>query len=189
MAEEYLVKQQINRAALLRVIDSSMETALLKKHHAVSLEKIAEISQRDPVTGLLQRRFFTDAVEREILKAGRNETAFVLCKIRINDMKNIIQDYGKAVFTCMLTDTSAVLRQFVGENKTLCRFDNHSFVFLLPVETESDSEVVRKMLETLLKRQFQVPDSIGPPADIHIRTVFYSSQHPCAGNDLIKKMV
>jgi two-component system, cell cycle response regulator len=189
MAEEYLIRQQIEPKTLLRVIDSAMETVLLKNRHAFSLEKIAEISQRDPVTGLPQRRFFTDAVDREIIKAGRNETAFVIFKIGINNMNSIIKDHGKEDAACILSDTSAVLHRFAGENDTLCRYDNHSFVFIQLVETEADIDVIRKMLETVLNRQFKGCDAIMPSADIHIRTVFYSFQNPCTGHDLIKKMI
>ncbi len=189
IAEEYLVKQQVDRQALLRVIDSAMETALLKKRHAFSLEKIAEISQQDPVTGLFQRRFFVDAVEREIIKAGRSETAFVIYKIGIDDMKSIIEAGGEEAATCILSDISAALRRFVGKNDTLCRYDNHSFAFIQPVETESDSDVIREKLEKLFRRYFNGLDSFMPSTGVSIRTVFYTPQNPCTGNDLIKKMV
>ena len=157
--------------------------------NAFSLDKIAEISQRDLVTGLPQRRFFTDAVDREIIRAQRNERAFAICKVDVDNMKSIIDDYGKAAFTQILSDTSTVLRGFAGDNGNLCRYNNQSFAFIQPVDTESDIEVIRKMLETLLHRQLPDGDACPPYAQFRIRTTLYSPRNPCTGNDLIKKIV
>ena len=67
----------------------------------------------DPLTGELNRRGFTEAVERELARAGRYERPFVLAYIDVRGLKRVNDSEGHLAGDQVLKAASAALRRSI----------------------------------------------------------------------------
>ena len=65
-AYDYLPKNRIGEKSLLRVLTNTLEKARLKREIKNAQEKLAMMSIRDELTGLYNRRYFNEVVEKEV---------------------------------------------------------------------------------------------------------------------------
>jgi two-component system cell cycle response regulator len=70
-AYDYLTKDRVSDESISRVIVSTLEKARLKRETKQVQKKMAEIFTRDDLTGLYNRRYFMEALEREVSGATR----------------------------------------------------------------------------------------------------------------------
>jgi diguanylate cyclase (GGDEF)-like protein/putative nucleotidyltransferase with HDIG domain len=89
----------------------------------------------DPLTGLGNHRHFHDRLERELVEAERNECAFSLCLIDVDDFKRINDLYGHPAGDSVLSQLGSTLRQ----NGEAFRLGGDEFALLLPLQTEAEA--------------------------------------------------
>jgi len=70
-AYDYLSKNHVNEESLSRSIINTLDKCRLKKEIEGAQKKMAEMSSRDDLTNLYNRRYFMEALEREFSKAKR----------------------------------------------------------------------------------------------------------------------
>ncbi|MBC2745171.1 MAG: response regulator [Desulfosarcina sp.] len=81
---DYLPKAKVSGKVLLRIISNALEKAGLKREMRMAQEKLAEMSVRDELTGMFNRRYFQEALEREISGAQRYGHGLALCMIDLD---------------------------------------------------------------------------------------------------------
>jgi GGDEF domain-containing protein len=68
-------------------------------------ETLKNLSMRDPLTGLFNRRYLAETLEREISHAHRNKTSMAVMMIDIDHFKKYNDTYGHAVGDILLKET------------------------------------------------------------------------------------
>jgi two-component system cell cycle response regulator len=79
---------------LLRIISNALEKAGLKREMRMAQEKLAEMSVRDELTGMFNRRYFREALEREVSGAQRYGHGLALCMIDLDHFKRVNDTHG-----------------------------------------------------------------------------------------------
>jgi diguanylate cyclase (GGDEF)-like protein len=95
-------------------------------------EQLRETSIRDPLTGLLNRRFMEEALVKEVSRALRNEVPLSLVMIDIDHFKPYNDTFGHEGGDFVLREFGQLLRQAVRESDIACRFGGEEFVLILP---------------------------------------------------------
>lgn len=107
-----------------------------------ALVKISEIAERDDLTGLHNRRFVMDVLERQIGRAERDGEPFCLCIIDLDHFKRINDRFGHAAGDQVLVAFSRLVEgelrtmDFVAHNVSdgvsFGRYGGEEFIMLLP---------------------------------------------------------
>jgi|GEM_PF-939716 two-component system, cell cycle response regulator len=131
-AYDYLPKANLSEQALQRVINNALEKHRLKKELKTTMEKMAEMSTRDELTGLYNRRYFMEAFDRETAGAQRYDTELVLCMVDLDHFKRINDTHGHPAGDEVLKEIAYLLRKTVRKSDVACRYGGEEFAVILP---------------------------------------------------------
>ena len=117
---------------------------------------LREISVRDYLTGLFNRRYMEETLERELLRASRKGLPLGILMIDVDGFKQFNDNFGHAAGdTVLRTLGDLLLRHFRGED-IACRYGGDEFIIVLP---DASQVVMRKRAEGLCEhaRRSTVP--------------------------------
>ena len=140
-ASDYLPKAKMSNKALLRIISNALEKASLKREMRIAQEKLTEMSICDELTGMFNRRYFQDALEREISGAQRYRHRLALCIIDLDHFKLVNDSYGHLCGDQVLQEFGQLLKDSIRLYDVACRYGGEEFAILLP-DTSLEEAVV-----------------------------------------------
>ncbi len=126
------------------------QDALLK-----SQALLREQSVRDHLTGLFNRRYMEETLERELLRAARKQLSLGIIMLDVDNLKQFNDTWGHAAGDEILRELgSLLLRQVRGED-IACRYGGDEFILVLP---DASREVTRERAELICKyaKQFHL---------------------------------
>ncbi len=95
-------------------------------------EALRTQSIKDPLTGLYNRRYLEEMLEREIRRAVRAEQALGLLMLDLDHFKKFNDTYGHEAGDTVLRQTGAFLAKSIRAEDIVCRFGGEEFVIILP---------------------------------------------------------
>jgi diguanylate cyclase (GGDEF)-like protein/PAS domain S-box-containing protein len=98
-------------------------------------EKLREQAIRDPLTGLYNRRFLEETLDREMAHAGREGKMLCIAMIDIDNFKNFNDRYGHKVGDMILRSLGDILLANTRKSDVSCRFGGEEFVVVMPNAT------------------------------------------------------
>jgi len=117
------------------------QDALLK-----SQALLREQSVRDHLTGLFNRRYMEETLERELLRAARKQLSLGVIMLDVDNLKRFNDTWGHAAGDEALRELgSLLLRQVRGED-IACRYGGDEFIIVLP---DASLEVTRERAEMI----------------------------------------
>jgi len=119
----------------------SIEAALRESNNNL-LQKLQEIEAlqielkneaiHDPLTGLYNRRFLEETLNRELVQADRSHQPLSLAMIDLDYFKNINDRYGHNVGDLFLIALGEMLSKQLRGGDAACRFGGEEFVVVMP---------------------------------------------------------
>ena len=111
-------------------------------------EQLREQTLHDPLTGLYNRRYFDEAMGRELIRAARNgwPAGIVMCDL--DHFKVVNDTYGHLVGDEVLRVFAELLKKNSRGSDIVCRFGGEEFLLLLP---DMPPEVAYQRAEQLRK--------------------------------------
>jgi len=103
-------------------------------------------SIRDPQTGLFNRRYMEDSLDRELSRAERSGKPVVVAMLDIDHFKHLNDNYGHSAGDAVLRDWSNLLKSRFRGSDIVCRYGGEEFVIILP---EISVDNARQRLEQL----------------------------------------
>lgn len=131
--------------------------------------KLRELSIRDELTGLYNRRHLTERLEQESERSRRYKQGFSVALIDIDHFKTVNDEHGHAVGDEVLVQFAAILRlqarfvDHVGQapERTLGRFGGEEFMIILPGTNLAGARVcLERMRSAVAQAPFET--SAGP---------------------------
>ncbi len=161
-AQDYLVRGQLQDALVHRILDYSIQ---LKQ----AREKIQQLSNRDTLTGALNRIGFRAHLERAMDRSKRYGFNTALLYINIDQFANINDHYGEADGDLMIKSISRRLINKMRSTDSIARLGGDEFAVVLEdVSSAEDVDLIaEKMLTSisapmiLSEQQVAVEASIG----------------------------
>jgi diguanylate cyclase (GGDEF)-like protein len=95
-------------------------------------EALRSQSIRDPLTGLYNRRYLTEMLDREIRRAVRAEQSLGILMLDLDHFKNFNDTYGHEAGDTVLRETASFLGKSIRVEDIACRFGGEEFVVILP---------------------------------------------------------
>jgi len=104
--------------------------------HLAEIQNLHELLQeqavRDTVTGLYNRRYLDETLEREVSRAKREGYPISLAMIDLDHFKKVNDTYGHKAGDEVLRVLGALLRSQAREGDIPCRYGGEEFVLVLP---------------------------------------------------------
>jgi len=122
-AQDYLIKGQLDGSLLVHAVGYAAE------RHALHQE-LEELSLRDPLTGLYNRRGFTLLAEQSLRLAKRNGRESVLLLADVDELKKINDRYGHLVGDRALCAVARAFERAMRDSDIIARLAGDEFVAL-----------------------------------------------------------
>jgi diguanylate cyclase (GGDEF)-like protein len=119
--------------------------------------ELRDLTDRDPLTGLLNRRRFEEELARHITEGRRYGTRGALIMIDINDFKSVNERHGHRAGDRILIVVADALANRLRETDLLARVGGDQFAILLPQAKPHEAERVSQALEDLVPEVAHLP--------------------------------
>ena len=126
-----------------------------------SIQKITDqtLTQRDPLTELPNRLFFSEYVDQAIKRAARHNKPFALVFIDIDHFKTINDTHGHQIGDSILIELAQRIGHSIRESDVLCRLAGDEFCLL--VEELDKTDAILRVIDSIrhqLSRPFEHND-------------------------------
>jgi diguanylate cyclase (GGDEF)-like protein/PAS domain S-box-containing protein len=101
---------------------------------------------RDPLTGLFNRRYMEETLEREILRVRRKEGSLGIIMLDIDHFKRFNDSFGHEAGDTLLQALGNFLRDNIRQEDIACRYGGEEIILILP---ETPLEVLHQRAEEL----------------------------------------
>jgi diguanylate cyclase (GGDEF)-like protein len=116
-------------------------------------EKLRTQSLRDPLTGLYNRRYMEDALERYVSLAQRNGASTSVVLLDLDNFKLLNDEHGHAKGDAVLRDVAVQLVGGLRPSDVICRYGGEEIIAILPDCSLDDAmlkaEALRLRVEAL----------------------------------------
>jgi diguanylate cyclase (GGDEF)-like protein len=137
----------------------------LRNDLEVRAEKLEVLSQTDELTGLLNRRAFSQRAVSLIKQAQRSEVTYAFFMLDIDYFKQINDQHGHAVGDEVLKDISTILSNNTRTNDIVARIGGEEFAIITFDQAEDAAKFHAEKLLTAIRQQpiqgIQVTASLG----------------------------
>jgi diguanylate cyclase len=110
--------------------------------------KAEQLSLKDPLTGLANRRHFFAVAAKEFERKNRHRHSLTVMLLDIDHFKNVNDTYGHGVGDQVLQKVADTITGTIRSSDLACRFGGEEFAVLLP---ETDREAAIRLGERLLR--------------------------------------
>lgn len=113
------------------------------------LDSLARQSERDPLTGLSNRRAFNRTLDMEMERARRNKTPLCLVLLDLDNFKSVNDTYGHPCGDKVLVTFAALLEEHKRKYDMAARIGGEEFVLILSgVSLVKAQGIVQRLLTT-----------------------------------------
>jgi len=95
-------------------------------------EKITKLSQRDPLTGLLNRQYYLEQLGRSIASAHEHQAHFVLIHLQISYPVEIRNKIGVVGRDTLISEAGRLLEREAGNTALITLYSSNVFSILMP---------------------------------------------------------
>ncbi len=144
----YLSTQELGRLTETK----QLLAVTVAEHIALALanlklrDSLKSQSIRDPLTGLFNRRYMEESLEREIHRCKRKQLPLSIIMIDVDHFKRFNDTHGHEAGDAVLRELGMFLRSHIRESDIACRYGGEELTLILP---EASVEVVWRRAEQL----------------------------------------
>jgi diguanylate cyclase (GGDEF)-like protein len=118
-----------HRQQLLRTVCEQISLALanMKLQETLRMQTL-----RDPLTQLYNRRYMESSLERELLRARRNDQPLTIMMLDVDHFKRFNDTFGHDAGDALLKQFGQLLQRNVRGEDIACRYGGEEFILILP---------------------------------------------------------
>jgi diguanylate cyclase len=117
------------------------------------IDGLCDLSQRDPLTGLANRRHFISIIERELDRVARSGDTALLLMVDIDFFKYVNDTHGHPAGDEVIQAVGRRLAQCVRPMDTVARYGGEEFAVVLPTCPDSFAHAVTKRIHLSIERE------------------------------------
>jgi len=129
-------------------------------------------AMRDPLTGLFNRRYMEETLEREIHRAARQKSVIGILLLDLDHFKQYNDTLGHAAGDDLLRLIAASMQRAVRSEDVVCRYGGDEFVIIMP---DSAAAAVERRAEDLHRdlAGLPQPDALSHAVTVSIGVALY----------------
>jgi diguanylate cyclase (GGDEF)-like protein len=118
------------------------------RRQAGQFAAISAVALTDPLTGVLNRRGFTEAAERELTRAARYGHPFVLAYVDVRGLKGVNDSEGHLKGDALLTEVASLLRESARSDDVVGRIGGDEMGLLLVEQNAEGAAAVTSRIRS-----------------------------------------
>lgn len=147
--------------------------------------QLEELASRDPLTGIYNRRHFTEMLSRHFAQAIRYDHDLAYLMIDLDDFKQINDQMGHHSGDVVLKGVANAISQQLRDADVCARYGGDEFVVLLPQTNVERASALGERILGAINDQFATePDGLSLTASIGVASV--KSSHATNAEDLMR---
>jgi diguanylate cyclase (GGDEF)-like protein len=120
-------------------------------------DKLKEVSTQDLLTGLYNRRYFTEVLDAAIENAVKNNNSSIVFYIAVDEFSDIVRSSGITSSDLMLTDLANHIKSLIDDSHVLARFSDDAFTLLYPNDNKDQAlELAEKIRSSVAGHLFEI---------------------------------
>ncbi|MBN1847743.1 MAG: diguanylate cyclase [Deltaproteobacteria bacterium] len=184
-AYDYLPKNRINERSLIQAIVNTLEKVRLKKEVRDVQKKMAEMSTKDDLTGLFNRRHMDEVIRQEFSRTQRYHTDLSCLLLDLDFFKLVNDSFGHIFGDYVLKEFSIVLKQNMRESDTCFRYGGEEFMILLPNTDIQGAQLAAEKIRRVFETKIYDDGTNKASVTVSIGIASVGHHHPKAPKDLI----
>ena len=132
-----------------------VQTSRYAVEYSHLLDELRELTLTDDLTGLYNRRGFSNLAHQQLRVAARNGSRMLLIYIDLDGLKEINDRLGHAEGDIALIETASILKSTFRGSDIIARLGGDEFVVLLLESTDKESAILRERLVENLRERNQ----------------------------------
>ncbi len=150
---------------------------LYLQHSMESAEEPEQASAANLLQQLSQTNFFNSRAHQELSFAQRHRGNFSLCKLKLDNIKSIMQSFDKAKTTTIVKGVAGIIQQTLRTEDTVCYLGNAEFYLLYPA---TNGIGATDGVNRILKRISSSPIRID---DMQVKVTLSGAVYSCLATD------
>ena len=143
------------KTALMDVLSSAAYVRVPVMIEYDELKRLQVNAVTDPLTGLYNRRLFSDSLDREITRARRYQHPFALVLLDLHRFKEVNDKYGHPRGDDVLRLVGQTLRKSLRTSDSAFRIGGDEFALLLPQTDEAQALALSRRVETAFAEELR----------------------------------
>jgi two-component system cell cycle response regulator len=132
---------------------------LYLQHSMESPEELEQVSAANLLQQLSQTNFFNSRAHQELSFAQRHRGNFSLCKLKLDNIKSIMQSFDKAKTTTIVKGVARIIQQTLRTEDTVCYLGNAEFYLLYPATNGiGATDGVNRILKRISSSPIRIED-------------------------------
>jgi diguanylate cyclase (GGDEF)-like protein/PAS domain S-box-containing protein len=148
-------------------------------------DELREQATHDPLTGLCNRRYLEENLERELHRARRGNTPLCVVMLDLDNFKPFNDTFGHDAGDDRLRELAQALREKLRKSDISCRYGGDEFALVLPDSSLADTQQRMEQIRALVK---EMPIRHGGPTLGQITVsvgIAGAPEHGCTADELI----
>jgi diguanylate cyclase (GGDEF)-like protein len=147
----------LHLACTLRLGLNQIMTAATNAYHQQSNAELDRLAHTDTLTGLRNRRFLEQELERHVELYRRYRHPFALLMLDFDNLKWVNDTFGHAAGDSALKHLATLMQMNVRDVDIPCRFGGDEFVILMPETDKTSIQAVgQRISESVKKTRFKL---------------------------------
>jgi diguanylate cyclase (GGDEF)-like protein len=115
-------------------------------------ETLRSLSIRDPLTGLFNRRYLEESLDRELRRAQRRGLPVAILMLDVDQFKLFNDTFGHEAGDLVLQEVAALLRRNTRAEDIACRYGGEEFTLILPEMTLEHAKVKAQLINEAVRQ-------------------------------------
>lgn len=150
-ASDYITKP-FDPAEMVARVRIHLQIRQLQEELRLANERLMLVSHTDHLTGLYNRRYLMDVLERELSRVQRSGSHLSLLILDIDHFKDINDHYGHQGGDMVLAEAASVFRNELRVYDTAARYGGDEFVAVIPGASQSEAEAVAERIRDSVEK-------------------------------------
>jgi len=166
----------------MRVLSTIADFAAIGVEKAYYLAEARRLSERDALTGVLNRRGLARAIDRETARRERYGGDLSIIIADVDHFKSINDTFGHAAGDEVLKAVAAIMAGSIREADSAARYGGDEFLVFMPATGPEDAEIARTRLEEIIAKAgaaheppFSVSLGVHTSSDVDFDALFRES--------------
>ncbi|MGB2982341.1 MAG: diguanylate cyclase [Candidatus Bipolaricaulia bacterium] len=171
--------------------DDARMLELLVRHTAEALERLRlhheleEQATHDPLTGVYNRRYFTDRIGRELERSRRYEHSLAFLMIDINGFKAVNDTLGHQAGDRVLCDVAGAIQEELRSVDNVIRYGGDEFLAVLP-ETNGEADLIAARLQEAIETRSRNGEFSSLPISLAVGMAYWAPDGSMSLDDVLR---
>lgn len=150
-------------------------------------ETVYSMMVNDGLTGIPNKRFFQEALQRELARTQRHHRPLSLAVLDVDHFKSINDKFGHLAGDAVLRELCARIRGVIRKDEVFARYGGEEFVVLMPESTLEQASQFAERLRVIVQSEPVRVEGASIPVTVSIGVAHTTGEDSISTEELIER--